>query len=182
MHKWINKEIPSWEGKWLAKTPRGCIRKLPGGYFRLDSHGGFFCAGDFRVKTRMTWKRQSFGHLWRVGIPSRGSSYCKGPTAQVAGGKWTRGERFKRVGEVARAAEGLVGQGRGVGFYSKWMKSQTLDSFEQRDLKSTPTLLWGRFTGSQEYIRTMEYYSALKKKMLQYATTWNIMLSEISQS
>lgn len=54
------------------------------------------------------------------------------------------------------------------------------------DLKSSPTLLWGRCIGAQEWterIYTVEYDSAFKKQeILQYLTTWDIMLSEISPS
>ena len=41
-------------------------------------------------------------------------------------------------------------------------------------------------SGKKQLIYTMEYYSAIKKKILPFATIWmdleNIMLSEISQS
>lgn len=77
-------------------------------------------------------------------IPGKGNSYCRGPRARVTGGRWARGEQFKGAGEVARVVEGLVGQGKDEN------RCKALDSFKQRNLKSSPILLWERFIGSQK--------------------------------
>ena len=43
--------------------------------------------------------------------------------------RWTRREQFNIAGQLARAIEGLIVQGKESGFYPKWMKSQPLATF-----------------------------------------------------